>query len=199
MRVSKAIDFHGWARAAPARPARTHVLRALLLPLLLPLLLQACVQTARSGTVNPPPPPAPVAVPAPAVPARPVPVAPRPPAHAAPSTPVPRPVAPAPNAATGTQVRGAGAAVLAATSVALLESSRRHVAGGEFDAAAADLERALDLEPNQPRLWLELAEVRLRQGRREQARNVARRAQSLVGNDAVLAARAADVLRRAGG
>jgi hypothetical protein len=41
--------------------------------------------------------------------------------------------------------------------------------------------------------------VRLRQGRREQARNVARRAQSLVGNDAVLAARAADVLRRAGG
>jgi Flp pilus assembly protein TadD len=73
------------------------------------------------------------------------------------------------------------------------------VAGGEFDAAAADLERALDLEPNQPRLWLELAEVRLRQGRREQARNVARRAQSLVGNDAVLAARAADVLRRAGG
>jgi tetratricopeptide (TPR) repeat protein len=197
--VSKAIDFHGWARAAPARPARTHVLRALLLPLLLPLLLQACVQTARSGTVNPPAPPAPVAVPAPAAPARPVPVAPRPPAHPAPSTPVPRPVAPAANAATGTQVRGAGAAVLAATSVALLESSRRHVAVGELDAAAADLERALDLEPNQPRLWLELAEVRLRQGRREQARNVARRAQSLVGNDAVLAARAADVLRRAGG
>lgn len=172
---------------------------------LLPLVLlgtTGCMRTAGSVTVTPPPSAA-----KPAPPAAPVhPAAPRAtePRHAPAPVPaasgVPKPVPPAPNAATGVPARGAASvAALGAASVAMLDASRRHAAAGDLTSAAADIERALTYEPSQPRLWLELADIRLRQGQREQARNLARRAQTLIGSDAALAARAAELLRRAGG
>ena len=104
---------------------------------------------------------------------------------------------PAPNAATGVTGRGAMAVVgLSAASASLMSSANHHAAVGDLGAAAADIERALRLEPAQPRLWLELGELRLRQGQRDQARNMARKALTLAGTDEVLRARTADLLRR---
>jgi len=70
-----------------------------------------------------------------------------------------------------TAVRG-----LAAQAHADLEAGR--VAG-----AAAGLERALRIEPRNPRLWLELARVRLAQGDSRQAESLATRALSFAGGD----------------
>ncbi len=160
------------------------------------LALSGCLQGGSSGTFVPPR--APVqTVPAPPVKpseAQPAPVA--VPAPAAPPT-TPAVSAPAPNAATGATGRGAMAVVgLSAASASLMSSADHHAAAGDLDAAAADIEHALRLQPAQPRLWLELGELRLRQGQRDQARTLARKALTLVGSDAGLGARAADLLRR---
>ncbi len=160
------------------------------------LALSGCAQSGSSGTFVPPPAPVQTA-PAPAV----KPSATQPPPavvpapSAAPATPaVPGPAA---NAATGVTGRGAMAAVgLSAASASLMSSANQHAGAGDLAAAAADIEHALSIEPAQPRLWLELGELRLRQGLRDQARNMARKALTLVGSDAGLSARAADLLRR---
>jgi len=54
---------------------------------------------------------------------------------------------------------------------------------GRVTTAAAALERALRIEPRNPRLWLELARVRQAQGDPAQAEGLATRALSLAGND----------------
>jgi cytochrome c-type biogenesis protein CcmH/NrfG len=54
--------------------------------------------------------------------------------------------------------------------------------------AAATLERALRIEPRNPRLWHELAKVRLRQGDGAQAANLAARSNSFAGSDSQLRA-----------
>ena len=59
------------------------------------------------------------------------------------STPVPGSVSPAP----------------ASPTTALLEQSRRQSTSGEYDQAVASVERALRIEPGNPRLWLELAQI----------------------------------------
>ena len=46
----------------------------------------------------------------------------------------------------------------------LMQSARDDAAAGRLVQAAATLERALRIEPRNPRLWNELARVRLRQG-----------------------------------
>ena len=56
-------------------------------------------------------------------------------------------------------------------------------------AAAASIERALRIEPRNPRLWQELARVRLKQGQYAQAENVAARSNSWAGDDARCAPR----------
>jgi predicted Zn-dependent protease len=61
-------------------------------------------------------------------------------------------------------------------------------AGADLEAgrstnAAAGLERALRIEPRNPRLWQELARVRLAQGDAEQAEGLATRALSYAGTD----------------
>jgi len=68
----------------------------------------------------------------------------------------------------------------------LMESARNDAAAGRLVQAAASLERALRLEPRNPRLWHELARVRLRQGDGAQAANLAARSNSFAGNDAAL-------------
>lgn len=68
----------------------------------------------------------------------------------------------------------------------LIESARNDAAAGKLVQAAASLERGLRIEPRNPRLWHELARVRLRQGDAVQAANLAARSNSFAGNDAAL-------------
>src|SRR5215471_9958433 len=60
----------------------------------------------------------------------------------------------------------------------LLNSARADSAAGRLTNAAATLERALRIEPRNPRLWQELARVRLKQGEYAQAESVASRSNS---------------------
>jgi cytochrome c-type biogenesis protein CcmH/NrfG len=55
-------------------------------------------------------------------------------------------------------------------------------------SAAATLERALRIEPRNPRLWHELARVRLRQGDYSQAESTAARSNAWSGADSELRA-----------
>src|SRR6266545_2980580 len=73
----------------------------------------------------------------------------------------------------------------------LLDGARADTAAGRLANAAASLERALRIEPRNPRLWHELARVRMSQGDYAQAENLAARSNTWVGNDSEL--RAANV------
>ncbi len=70
----------------------------------------------------------------------------------------------------------------------LMQSARTETAAGRLSSAAAALERALRIEPRNPRLWHELARVRLRQGEYAQAESMAARSNTWAANDAALRA-----------
>jgi len=70
----------------------------------------------------------------------------------------------------------------------LMESARAETAAGNVASAAASLERALRIEPRNPRLWHELARVRLKQGQYAQVESVAARSNSWAGEDRALRA-----------
>ncbi|MCY4453996.1 MAG: tetratricopeptide repeat protein [Immundisolibacterales bacterium] len=76
-----------------------------------------------------------------------------------------------------------------ATVLALLASAREAREAGRYGRAAAALERALKVEPRNPRLWHRLALVRFRQGRPADAAALALRSLSLTGDDADLESR----------
>ena len=63
--------------------------------------------------------------------------------------------------------------------VALLESAREAEEARQYGRAAAALERALKVEPRNPRLWHRLAAVRYWQGRHAEAEALALRSMSL--------------------
>jgi len=124
----------------------------------------------------------------------------QPPVPVSDSLPAPRPdgvpmpdAAPAPVPDSGTaplpdSVPGPVAALPApvpanAAIASLVTSARADVAAGRLTNAAASLERALRIEPRNPRLWQELAQVRLRQGDYAQAEFVAARSNSWAGSD----------------
>src|SRR5438105_15198087 len=69
-----------------------------------------------------------------------------------------------------------------------MDSARADAAAGRLTNAAASLERALRIEPRNPRLWQELARVRLKQGQYAQAESVAARSNSWAGSDNALRA-----------
>jgi len=69
-----------------------------------------------------------------------------------------------------------------------MQSARADAAAGRLPNAAASLERALRIEPRNPRLWQELARVRLQQGDFVQAESVATRSNSWAGSDNALRA-----------
>lgn len=69
-----------------------------------------------------------------------------------------------------------------------MDSARAESAAGNHASAAASLERALRIEPRNPRLWHELARVRLKQGQFAQAESVAARSNSWAGDDKALRA-----------
>ena len=70
----------------------------------------------------------------------------------------------------------------------LLDGARVDAAAGRLANAAASLERALRIEPRNPRLWQELARVRMKQGDYAQAESTAARSNSWAGSDNALRA-----------
>ena len=70
----------------------------------------------------------------------------------------------------------------------LLNSARSDSAAGRLTNAAATLERALRIEPRNPRLWQQLARVRLQQGDFAQAESLAARSNSFAAGDSSLRA-----------
>lgn len=67
--------------------------------------------------------------------------------------------------------------------LALLDRADQQYAARDLDAAAVSLERALRIEPRNPRLWHRLAAVRLDQGQLDQAMQLAAKSNSLAGYD----------------
>ncbi len=65
--------------------------------------------------------------------------------------------------------------------IALLDLARTDNEAGRREAAGASLERALRIEPRNPWLWHQLAQVRLTQGQYEQAISLARKSNSFAG------------------
>src|SRR6266700_4239798 len=70
----------------------------------------------------------------------------------------------------------------------LLDGARADTASGRLANAAATLERALRIEPRNPRLWSELARVRFQQRDYAQAESTALRSESWAGKDNLLRA-----------
>ena len=70
----------------------------------------------------------------------------------------------------------------------LMDSARADTSAGKLANAGASLERALRIEPRNPRLWQELSRVRLLQRDYVQAESCAQRSSSWAGSDALLVA-----------
>src|SRR5262245_1035104 len=70
----------------------------------------------------------------------------------------------------------------------LMDSARIDAVSGRLANAAASLERALRIEPRNPRLWQELSRVRLLQREYVQAESCAARSNSWAGSDDALRA-----------
>lgn len=67
--------------------------------------------------------------------------------------------------------------------LALLGVAGEQQQAGHLSEAAANLERALRIEPRNATTWYRLGVIRFRQGRLEQAEQLARKADALAGND----------------
>jgi tetratricopeptide (TPR) repeat protein len=67
--------------------------------------------------------------------------------------------------------------------LALAEQARTESGEGRLANATATLERALRIEPHNPRLWQALARLRLAQGEYGQAEHLAARANTWAGDD----------------
>ncbi len=105
------------------------------------------------------------------------------------TVPAPAPGVPVPEARTDpTQPPAAPVRKENVAVASLMESAETDAKGGRLANAAASLERALRIEPRNPRLWHELARVRLQQGDYAQAESTAARANSWMQGDAALRA-----------
>jgi predicted Zn-dependent protease len=67
--------------------------------------------------------------------------------------------------------------------IALLDRARLDSGTGQREAAGASLERAMRIEPRNPWLWHELAQLRLAQGQYAQAISIARKSISFAARD----------------
>lgn len=106
--------------------------------------------------------------------------------------PVPPVVTPEPAPPPSPPARGESVAV-----ASLMKNARDDVAAGRLVNAAAALERALRIEPRNPRLWQELARVRLQQGQFALAESLAARSNSFAGDDQALRAENARIIAEA--
>ncbi len=82
-------------------------------------------------------------------------------------------------------------------STALLAQSRAQRAAGSYAQAQASVERALQIDPNNAALWVELGEIDLATGRAAQAATMARKALTLAPRASQAAADASSLLERA--
>ena len=67
--------------------------------------------------------------------------------------------------------------------VSLLNTASAQSKSGDYARAAATLERAIAIEPNNAWLWHRLADTRLKEGRLEQAAGLAAKSSSLAAAD----------------
>ncbi len=72
--------------------------------------------------------------------------------------------------------------VLSPASRALVGQAQTQLASNNFAVAAASLERALRIEPDNPLLWIELGKLRQAEGNYVQAENMGRKAVSMASN-----------------
>ncbi len=72
------------------------------------------------------------------------------------------------------------------TVLALLSDADALASAGNLDAAAANLERAIRIDPRNAWLWNRLAHIRLKQGRYAQAASLAAKSSSLAAGDSAL-------------
>ena len=72
---------------------------------------------------------------------------------------------------------------LGPAATALVTQAHAQAGSGEFGQAAATLERALRIEPDNPLLWIELGRVRLGEGNAAQADAMGRKAVALATGD----------------
>jgi len=91
---------------------------------------------------------------------------------------------------------------LGAAASALVTQAHQQAAGGDTAQAAATLERALRIEPENPLVWIELGRVRLTENNAAQADAMGRKALALASGDAAAQSSAwrliADSLRARG-
>jgi tetratricopeptide (TPR) repeat protein len=91
---------------------------------------------------------------------------------------------------------------LGPAATALVAQAHRQALGGDYAQAAATLERALRIEPDNPLLWVELGRVQLGENNPAQADAMGRKALALATGDAAAQASAwrliADSLRARG-
>lgn len=150
------------------------------------LALTALLLVGLAGCVSAPPP-----RPAPPAP-EPPPVRPAPPAPVPPAQPLPRPVPPPAVIRPGPPPSAPPAAAAPApqppATDSLVALADRQAAAGDVAQAAAQLERALRIRPQDPVLWQKLAWLRLRNGDFDQAAALAARSDSLAGNNTALRA-----------
>lgn len=78
----------------------------------------------------------------------------------------------------------------------LLEGRTRRLAG-DLAQASMTLERAIRIEPGQAEIWLELARVRLLEGNRDQAVQLASKARSLAPEHSSVAGQSAELIAEA--
>jgi predicted Zn-dependent protease len=108
-----------------------------------------------------------------------------------PETPPSSPPAPPPEAPAIPQAEAPPPPVARSENTAvagLMETARADAAAGKLSSAAASIERALRIEPRNPRLWQELARIRFQQGQFVQVESVAARSNSFAGADNALRA-----------
>jgi Tfp pilus assembly protein PilF len=78
-----------------------------------------------------------------------------------------------------------------------MDQARTEASAGRLGNAAASMERAIRLEPKNPRLWQELARLRLNQRDYAQAEHVAMRSNTLTRGDYAMRAQNWDIIAQA--
>lgn len=106
-----------------------------------------------------------------------------PPSEPIPVPPGEAPTPGAPPAVPQAQPPSTAAQISGPAVMALMQRSKQSADAGDLDSAAALLERALDVEPRNPFVYQRLASMRLQQGQASQGETLARKSNSLAGDN----------------
>ncbi len=161
----------GRLQRSPRVPTRYHSgmrFSSLISLLVVASLLSAC-SLFHSGQSEPPPATGPGPSTAPAA---------GQPGTAQPEPGIPTPAVPEPPRPPPKQFK------LGPATAALVAQARKQETGGNYEPAAATIERALRIEPENPLLWIELGQIRLSEGNAAQADGMGHKALALATGDA---------------